>query len=149
MLVYVCGSDKKTETVDILSIVLRWSQFFVCAEMSDRTTMFCPQIYQSSKPLRIGYLECDGYTQPSPSMARGVREVKALLEQAGHTVRPHTHTHSQYDLWPRNVGDSSYMFFRLCLQLVPYSPVKIAYGANELIIRGVFSDGGFSLLQKL
>lgn len=56
--------------------------------------MFCPQIYQSSKPLRIGYLECDGYTQPSPSMARGVREVKALLEQAGHTVRPHTHTHS-------------------------------------------------------
>lgn len=50
-------------------------------------------MYQSSEPLRIGYLEDDGYTQPSPSMARGVREVKALLEQAGHTVR-HTHTHT-------------------------------------------------------
>ncbi|XP_062419622.1 fatty-acid amide hydrolase 1 [Pungitius pungitius] len=51
---------------------------------------FDMQIYQSSKPLRIGYLEDDGYTQPSPSMARGVREVKALLEQAGHTLVPYT-----------------------------------------------------------
>ncbi|XP_037626276.1 vitamin D3 hydroxylase-associated protein-like [Sebastes umbrosus] len=51
---------------------------------------FNMQIYQSSKPLRIGYLENDGYTQPSPSMARGVREVKALLEQAGHTLVPYT-----------------------------------------------------------
>lgn len=51
--------------------------------------MSCLQIYQSSKPLRIGYLENDGYLQPSPSMARGVREVKVLLEQAGHTVRTH------------------------------------------------------------
>ncbi|XP_028260637.1 vitamin D3 hydroxylase-associated protein-like [Parambassis ranga] len=47
------------------------------------------QIYQSTKPLRIGYLENDGYAQPSPSMARGVREVKALLEQAGHTIVPY------------------------------------------------------------
>uniref|UniRef100_A0A8C2WJE2 Fatty-acid amide hydrolase 1 n=1 Tax=Cyclopterus lumpus TaxID=8103 RepID=A0A8C2WJE2_CYCLU len=31
---------------------------------------FNKQIYQSSKPLRIGYLESDGYTQPSPSMTR-------------------------------------------------------------------------------
>ncbi|XP_070687938.1 fatty-acid amide hydrolase 1 [Pempheris klunzingeri] len=51
---------------------------------------FDTEIYQSSKPLRIGYLENDGYTQPSPSMARGVREVKALLEQAGHTLVPYT-----------------------------------------------------------
>ncbi|XP_029002925.1 vitamin D3 hydroxylase-associated protein-like [Betta splendens] len=50
---------------------------------------FNMQIYQSSKPLNIGYLENDGYTQPSPSMARGVREVKALLEQAGHTLVPY------------------------------------------------------------
>ncbi|XP_017262781.1 fatty-acid amide hydrolase 1 [Kryptolebias marmoratus] len=49
---------------------------------------FNVQMYQSSKPLRIGYLECDGYSQSSPSMARGVREVKALLEQAGHTLVP-------------------------------------------------------------
>uniref|UniRef100_A0A3B5LVA6 Amidase domain-containing protein n=1 Tax=Xiphophorus couchianus TaxID=32473 RepID=A0A3B5LVA6_9TELE len=46
------------------------------------------QTYQSSKPLRIGYLEHDGYTQPPPCMIRSLREVKALLEQAGHTVRP-------------------------------------------------------------
>uniref|UniRef100_A0AAX7VD31 Fatty-acid amide hydrolase 1 n=1 Tax=Astatotilapia calliptera TaxID=8154 RepID=A0AAX7VD31_ASTCA len=46
---------------------------------------FNMEIYRSSRPLRIGYLESDGYTHPSPSMARGVREVKALLEQAGHT----------------------------------------------------------------
>lgn len=59
--------------------------------------MSCPQIYQSSKTLRIGYLENDGYVQPSPSMARGIREVKALLEQAGHTVRP-SHSHTLYDL---------------------------------------------------
>uniref|UniRef100_A0A669F8K8 Fatty-acid amide hydrolase 1 n=1 Tax=Oreochromis niloticus TaxID=8128 RepID=A0A669F8K8_ORENI len=57
---------------------------------------FNMEIYRSSRPLRIGYLENDGYTQPSPSMARGVREVKALLEQAGHTVRD-THTHKPYN----------------------------------------------------
>ncbi|KAM9849339.1 fatty-acid amide hydrolase 1 [Aulostomus maculatus] len=49
---------------------------------------FNMEIYQSSKPLRIGYLESDGYQTPSPSMARGIREVKALLEQAGHTLVP-------------------------------------------------------------
>ncbi|XP_054908534.1 fatty-acid amide hydrolase 1 [Poeciliopsis prolifica] len=47
------------------------------------------QTYQSSKPLRIGYLEHDGYSQPPPSMIRGLREVKALLEHAGHTVVPY------------------------------------------------------------
>uniref|UniRef100_A0A8C2WBJ3 Fatty-acid amide hydrolase 1 n=1 Tax=Cyclopterus lumpus TaxID=8103 RepID=A0A8C2WBJ3_CYCLU len=60
---------------------------------------FNKQIYQSSKPLRIGYLESDGYTQPSPSMTRGIREVKALLEQAGHTVR-RTHTHTRTEGGP-------------------------------------------------
>lgn len=48
-----------------------------------------PQIYQSSTPLRIGYLENDGFSQPSPSVTRAMREVRALLEQAGHTVRTH------------------------------------------------------------
>ncbi|XP_035767788.1 fatty-acid amide hydrolase 1-like [Neolamprologus brichardi] len=46
---------------------------------------FNMEIYRTTKPLRIGCLENDGYMHPSPSMARGVREVKALLEQAGHT----------------------------------------------------------------
>lgn len=50
---------------------------------------FNEQVYQSRKPLRIGYLENDCQAQPSPSMSRGVREVKALLEQAGHTLVPY------------------------------------------------------------
>lgn len=51
---------------------------------------FNAQIYRSSKPLRIGYvLNDDGYTQFSPSMNRCIREVKALLEQAGHTLVPY------------------------------------------------------------
>ncbi|XP_073331917.1 fatty-acid amide hydrolase 1 [Pagrus major] len=51
---------------------------------------FNAQIYQSSSPLTIGYLENDGFTGPTPSMARGIREVKALLEQAGHTLVPYS-----------------------------------------------------------
>ncbi len=59
--------------------------------------MSFPQVYQSTKPLRIGYMENDGYQQPSPSMIRAVREVKVLLERAGHTVRPHhSQTHMCY-----------------------------------------------------
>ncbi|KAF0042186.1 hypothetical protein F2P81_005718 [Scophthalmus maximus] len=50
-----------------------------------RMKMYFPQMYQSTKPLRIGYFESDGYMQASPSMTRAIREVKALLEQAGHT----------------------------------------------------------------
>ncbi|KAG7514587.1 hypothetical protein JOB18_038148 [Solea senegalensis] len=51
---------------------------------------FNMQLYERSQPLRIGYIENDGYMQPSPSMARAVREVKALLEDAGHTLVPYT-----------------------------------------------------------
>ncbi|XP_059196403.1 vitamin D3 hydroxylase-associated protein-like [Centropristis striata] len=51
---------------------------------------FDSQIYQSSRPLRIGYFESDGYCHPSPSMARVIREVKVLLEQAGHTLVPYS-----------------------------------------------------------
>ncbi|KAG7283636.1 hypothetical protein CRUP_020409 [Coryphaenoides rupestris] len=47
---------------------------------------FNTEVYQSSKPLRIGFYENDGYHHPSPSMLRGVRDVKALLESAGHTL---------------------------------------------------------------
>ncbi|KAK5616254.1 hypothetical protein CRENBAI_015162 [Crenichthys baileyi] len=76
------------------------------------------EMYQSSKPLRIGYFENDGYSQPSPSVIRSLREVKALLEHAGHT-------------------------------LVPYEPLRVNQVASKLIIRGVFSDGTTSMLQKL
>uniref|UniRef100_A0A673X5R9 Fatty-acid amide hydrolase 1 n=1 Tax=Salmo trutta TaxID=8032 RepID=A0A673X5R9_SALTR len=49
---------------------------------------FNQQVYQRSKPLRIGYYENDGYAMPSPSMGRALRETKALLERAGHTLVP-------------------------------------------------------------
>ncbi|XP_042318582.1 vitamin D3 hydroxylase-associated protein-like [Sceloporus undulatus] len=49
---------------------------------------FKEEIYTSSKPLRIGYYEDDGYFQPSPSMRRAVRETKHLLQTAGHTLIP-------------------------------------------------------------
>ncbi|XP_061540544.1 fatty-acid amide hydrolase 1 [Phycodurus eques] len=50
---------------------------------------FNVQMYKSAKPLRIGYMESDGFTQPTPSMTRSLREVRALLEQAGHTLVPY------------------------------------------------------------
>lgn len=46
----------------------------------------CPQIYSSNQPLRIGYCESDGFTQPSPSMARAMRLTSRLLQDAGHQV---------------------------------------------------------------
>ncbi|XP_051802953.1 fatty-acid amide hydrolase 1 isoform X2 [Acanthochromis polyacanthus] len=78
---------------DVDSIVL-CMQALLCDHMFslDPTVPPLPfnmQIYQSTKPLRIGYLENDGFQQPSPSMVRSVREVKALLEQAGHTFVPY------------------------------------------------------------
>ncbi|KAG9341546.1 hypothetical protein JZ751_019052 [Albula glossodonta] len=51
---------------------------------------FNEQEYLSSKPLRIGYYENEGYQLPSPSMRRALREVKDLLERAGHTLVPFT-----------------------------------------------------------
>ncbi|XP_060933404.1 fatty-acid amide hydrolase 1 [Limanda limanda] len=51
---------------------------------------FNVEMYQSTKPLRIGYFESDGFVQSSPSTARAIREVKALLEQAGHTLVPYS-----------------------------------------------------------
>ncbi|KAI1889331.1 hypothetical protein AGOR_G00178150 [Albula goreensis] len=52
--------------------------------------LFNEQEYLSSKPLRIGYYENEGYQLPSPSMRRALREVKDLLERAGHTLVPFT-----------------------------------------------------------
>uniref|UniRef100_A0A3P9BGG9 Fatty acid amide hydrolase n=1 Tax=Maylandia zebra TaxID=106582 RepID=A0A3P9BGG9_9CICH len=93
----ICGfkpTAHRLRDVDSLALCM---QALLCDHMFslDPTVPPLPfnmEIYRSSRPLRIGYLENDGYLQPSPSMVRGVREVKALLEQAGHTVRRH-HTH--------------------------------------------------------
>ncbi|KGL84827.1 Fatty-acid amide hydrolase 1, partial [Tinamus guttatus] len=49
---------------------------------------FNEEVYSSTKPLRIGYYETDSFTMPSPAMRRAVREMKQLLEDAGHTLVP-------------------------------------------------------------
>ncbi|KFP91812.1 Vitamin D3 hydroxylase-associated protein, partial [Apaloderma vittatum] len=49
---------------------------------------FDEEVYTSSKPLRIGYYEEDGYFQPSPSMKRAIQQTRKLLEDAGHTLVP-------------------------------------------------------------
>uniref|UniRef100_A0A4W2DWC2 Fatty-acid amide hydrolase 1 n=1 Tax=Bos indicus x Bos taurus TaxID=30522 RepID=A0A4W2DWC2_BOBOX len=55
----------------------------------DPTVPFLPfreEVYSSNRPLRIGYYESDGFTQPSPSMARAVKLTSRLLRDAGHQV---------------------------------------------------------------
>ncbi|KAA8589994.1 hypothetical protein FQN60_013359 [Etheostoma spectabile] len=86
--------------VDSLALCM---QALLCDHMFSLDPMVPPlpfnmQIYQSTKPLRIGYLESDGYSHTSPSMSRGIREVKALLEQAGHTLVPYTPLKISYAL---------------------------------------------------
>uniref|UniRef100_UPI0037E8888E fatty-acid amide hydrolase 1 n=1 Tax=Semicossyphus pulcher TaxID=241346 RepID=UPI0037E8888E len=86
---------------------------------------FNDQIYQSSKPLRIGYLENDGFSQPSPSMARGVREIKALLEQAGHTLVPYSPlkiSHIFYELIVKGVAADGTISMRQKLDGSPVDP---------------------------
>ncbi|NXG61592.1 FAAH1 hydrolase, partial [Hemiprocne comata] len=49
---------------------------------------FNEEVYSSTQPLRIGYYETDFFTMPSPTMRRAVREMKQMLEDAGHTLVP-------------------------------------------------------------
>ncbi|KAJ8276955.1 hypothetical protein GJAV_G00069770 [Gymnothorax javanicus] len=57
---------------------------------------FMEQEYLSTKRLRIGYYETDDYQLASPSMRRALREVKALLEDAGHTLVPFSLPRAEY-----------------------------------------------------
>ncbi|KAM9831391.1 fatty-acid amide hydrolase 1 [Neosynchiropus ocellatus] len=86
---------------------------------------FNEQIYQNGSRLRIGYLESDGYSQPSPSMARAVREVKALLEQAGHTLVPYTHLNlpeAFHNLMVKSIVADGAVSLRKSLQGSPLDP---------------------------
>ncbi|XP_067893045.1 fatty-acid amide hydrolase 1 isoform X2 [Heterodontus francisci] len=56
---------------------------------------FNEKVFSSSKPLRIGYYESDGFWIPSASMKRAVLETKQLLEEAGHTLVPFTPLRTQ------------------------------------------------------
>ncbi|XP_058992774.1 fatty-acid amide hydrolase 1-like [Mustela lutreola] len=57
----------------------------------DPTVPFMPfreEVYSSNQLLRIGYCESDGFTQPTPSMARAMRLTSKLLQDAGHQIIP-------------------------------------------------------------
>ncbi|XP_064415517.1 fatty-acid amide hydrolase 1 [Latimeria chalumnae] len=63
----------------------------LCQDMFDLDPRVSPipfkdEVYTSSKPLRIGYYECDGHLMATPSMRRAVLEMKKILEDAGHTL---------------------------------------------------------------
>ncbi|KAM4641628.1 vitamin D3 hydroxylase-associated protein-like isoform 1-T1 [Discoglossus pictus] len=51
---------------------------------------FRDEIYNSSKPLTIGFYDTDGYFMPAPGMRRAIQETKTLLEEAGHKLVPFT-----------------------------------------------------------
>ena len=44
------------------------------------------QIFESTKPLRIGFYLTDGFVQAVPACERAVLMAKAALEKRGHTV---------------------------------------------------------------
>ncbi|XP_037105838.1 fatty-acid amide hydrolase 1 isoform X2 [Syngnathus acus] len=87
------SSGPMAKDVDGLALCM---QALLCDHMFDLDPTIPPlpfnmQVYKSAKPLRIGYVENDGITQLTPSMTRSLREVRDLLEQAGHTVVPYNH----------------------------------------------------------
>ncbi|CAI5777245.1 Hypothetical predicted protein [Podarcis lilfordi] len=93
----IAGMKSVTATIgpmarDVDSLVL-CMKALLCDELFSLDPSIPPmpfreEIYSSSKPLRIGYYEDDGYFQPSPSMRRAVRETKNLLQLRGHTLIP-------------------------------------------------------------
>ncbi|XP_025909483.1 fatty-acid amide hydrolase 1-like [Nothoprocta perdicaria] len=94
---------KKVET---LALAMR---ALLCEDMFNLDSTVPPlpfneEVYSSTKPLRIGYYETDFFTMPSPSMRRAVREMKQLLEDAGHT------------LVPFELDNINYYIFNLCVR---------------------------------
>ncbi|NXG42323.1 FAAH1 hydrolase, partial [Psilopogon haemacephalus] len=76
--------------VDSLALCMR---ALLCEDMFSLDSTVPPlpfneEVYSGTQPLRIGYYETDFFTMPSPAMRRAVREVKQLLEDAGHTLVP-------------------------------------------------------------
>ncbi|ELR57474.1 Fatty-acid amide hydrolase 1, partial [Bos mutus] len=73
----------------------------------DPTVPFLPfreEVYSSNRPLRIGYYESDGFTQPSPSMARAVKLTSRLLRDAGHQVIPFSVPRTEYAFFHLYIG---------------------------------------------
>ncbi|XP_053549507.1 vitamin D3 hydroxylase-associated protein-like isoform X2 [Bombina bombina] len=59
---------------------------------------FKDEIYNSSKPLTIGFYDTDGYFLPPPGIRRAIQETKTRLEEAGHKLVPFTPPRIEYAL---------------------------------------------------
>ncbi|XP_072505417.1 fatty-acid amide hydrolase 1-like isoform X2 [Notamacropus eugenii] len=79
-----------TRDVDSLVLIFRLllSEYMFQLDPMVPPMPFREEVYSSTQPLRIGYVETDGYTQPSPSMVRAIREVSKKLQAAGHQIIP-------------------------------------------------------------
>ncbi|XP_060050631.1 LOW QUALITY PROTEIN: vitamin D3 hydroxylase-associated protein-like [Erinaceus europaeus] len=76
--------------VDSLALLLH---ALLCDEMFRLDPLVPPlpfnqEVYSSRRPLRVGYYESDGYSQPTPSMRRAVQHAYHLLQGAGHQLVP-------------------------------------------------------------
>uniref|UniRef100_A0A3P8XY93 Fatty-acid amide hydrolase 1 n=1 Tax=Esox lucius TaxID=8010 RepID=A0A3P8XY93_ESOLU len=117
---------------------------------------FNQQVYQSGKPLRIGYYENDGYAMPSPSMSRALRETKVLLERAGHTVS--TPPTPRNELFTLNYAENnnSCLCFRKggpvdpCLQaqITPYSLPQGLKKIFSILLKPIVSAGQSHIVQN-
>ena len=47
---------------------------------------FTLQIYEDTRPLRIGFIVSEGHHIPLPPCQRAVEEAKSILKNQGHTV---------------------------------------------------------------
>uniref|UniRef100_A0A8C8MMZ7 Fatty-acid amide hydrolase 1 n=1 Tax=Oncorhynchus tshawytscha TaxID=74940 RepID=A0A8C8MMZ7_ONCTS len=116
---------------------------------------FNQQVYQHSKPLRIGYYENDGYAMPSPSMGRALRETKALLESAGHTV---SNPQLQTDLLCLQKVFTPLDFFHILkggpvdpslrVQIIPYGLPRTVKKILSILIKPIVSALQFCLCSK-
>ncbi|XP_071011633.1 vitamin D3 hydroxylase-associated protein-like [Oncorhynchus clarkii lewisi] len=120
---------------------------------------FNQQVYQRSKPLRIGYYENDGYAMPSPSMGRALRETKALLESAGHTLVPFSLprlSYAMHELVLRGFsGDGCATMLSnlkggpvdpsLRVQIIPYGLPRTVKKILSILIKAIFPRIGASM----
>ncbi|XP_036611348.1 vitamin D3 hydroxylase-associated protein-like [Trichosurus vulpecula] len=86
------------QDVDSLVLVFRLlvSEYMFQLDPTVPPMPFREEVYSSTQPLRIGYVETDGFTQPSPSMVRAVREVSKKLQAAGHQIIPFSIIRPEY-----------------------------------------------------
>ncbi|KAM4722930.1 vitamin D3 hydroxylase-associated protein-like [Rhinophrynus dorsalis] len=85
---------------DVDSLVL-CMRAVLCGEMFRLDSTIPPlpfndEVFFTTKPLRIGYYDTDGYFLSNPSMKRALQETKTLLEEAGHTLIPFTPPRVEY-----------------------------------------------------